>query len=348
MTGTMKTAVFTGPKQVELRECPIPAVGEEDVLVKIEACAICTWEQRVYNGIKKVEFPFIGGHEMVGRIAELGAGVDRRQWAVGDRVTVGVMLACGNCYYCKTGNTQSCEYFDHSRHLKGLPEKGMGGFSEYLLVPPRNLFKYGKITPEEATITEPVSCVLHSVETADVQFGDLVVVIGCGIMGLLHVLLSTRRGAFVAVSDVNEERLALAKKLGAAYTINPSKEDLSERIGEISGGIGAQVVFDTTPIAAVAEDAIKCAGQMGKVVLYSSFYPDKPVQFSPDWLHKGAVRILGTANSNERDFVRTTRMLSEGVVSVKPFVSEVYEFKDIKAALDSAIKGDKFRVVLKM
>ncbi len=348
MDGTMKTAVFTGPKKVELRQCPIPQVGKEDVLVKIDACAICTWEQRVYTGVKKVEFPFIGGHEMVGRIVEMGSRVDKRQWKVGERVAVGVMLACQNCYFCKTGNTQSCEYFDHSKHLEGLPEKGMGGFSEYLLVPSENLFKYDKISAEEATITEPLSCVLHSVETANVQFGDTVLVIGCGIMGLLHVLLSVRKGAVVVASDVNGERLKLAKELGAAYTVNPSEENLRDRVKEISGGIGAQVVFDTTPIAAVAEDAIKCAGQMGKVVLYSSFYPDTPVKFSPDWLHKGAVQILGTANSNERDFVRATRMLSEGVVNVKPFVSEVYEFEDIQSALESAIKGDKFRVVLKM
>lgn len=348
MNGMMKTAVFTAPRQVELRECLIPQVDEEDALVKIDACAICTWEQRVYNGVKKVDFPFIGGHEMVGHIVEMGSKIDKSQWAIGDKVVIGGMLACGDCYYCKTGNTQSCEHFDHSKHLPGLPEKGMGGFSEYLLVPPRNMFKYSKISPEEASITEPVTCVLHSVETADIQFGDTVVVIGCGIMGLLHVLLSLKKGAIVIASDINEKRLAMAKKLGASYTVNPAKENLHDSIWKHTDYIGAQVVFDTTPIATVAEGAIKCVGQMGKVVLYSSFYPDKPVQFSPDWLHKGAIKILGTANSNERDFVRAVKMLSEGIISVKPFVSEVYPFEDIKAALDSAVQGNKFRVVLKM
>lgn len=348
MNGTMKVAVFTDTHKIELKECPIPQVSEDKILVKIDACAICTWEQRVYKGIKKVDFPFIGGHEMVGHIVEMGANVDKRAWKVGDNVSLGVMLACGNCYFCKTGNSQSCEHFDHSKQLPGLPYHGMGGFSEYLVMSPDNLFHYYNVTPEEASITEPLSCVLHSVETADIQLGDNVTVIGCGIMGLLHVVLSLRRGASVIVSDVNEERLALAKKLGAHYAINPAKEDLKKRVFEITRGLGAQVVFDTTPIAAVAQDAFKCASQMGKVVLYSSFYPDSPVSFSPDTLHKHANQIQGTANSNSRDFIRATRMISEGVVDMKPFVSEVYDFKDVEKALESAVKGDKFRVVLKM
>jgi L-iditol 2-dehydrogenase len=342
------TAVFTAPGKVDIQEYPIPQVKEEEVLVKIDASAICTWEQRVFTGLKKVEFPFIGGHEMAGHIIDMGVKVNRRLWKIGDKVTIGVMLACGDCYFCKTANMQNCEYFNHSKHLDGLPYRGMGGFSEYLKVPTANLFKYDKVSAAEAAITEPLSCVLHSVETADSQFGDTVVVIGCGIMGLLHVSLSVKKGAVVIVSDINEERLALAVSLGAHYRINPLKEDLQKRVREITGGIGAQVVYDTTPVAEVVEEALKCVGQIGKVVLYSSFYPDIPVSFSPDWLHKGAIKIMGTANSNSRDFERATKLISENVVDVKPFISEIYDFKDIEKAFQSAVQGDKFRVVVKM
>lgn len=342
-----KTIVFHGVKDIAVEEYPIPKVTDDKVLVQVEACAICTWEQRVYTGVKKVDYPFIGGHEMVGTIIDMGKDVDRRQWKVGDKVTVGVTLACDNCIQCKTGNTQNCEHFDHSKQQEGLPYKGMGGMSSHLLVSPTKLFKYSKVTPEEATITEPLSCVLHSVETADIQFGDMVLVIGCGIMGLLHVCLAKARGAAVIVSDMNEERMEKAKGLGASYTINPAKEDLHKRIAEITDGQLANVVFDTTPIAAVAEDAIKCAGQRGKVVLYSSFYPDKPVSFSPDWLHKGAVQILGTANSNERDFVRAAKLISEGIVDMKPFISGVYDLDHVEDAFESAIIGDKFRNIIK-
>ena len=228
-----KTLVFTGERQIELREYPIPEVSDNKVLVKVDACAICTWEQRVYTGVKKVEYPFIGGHEMVGKIIKMGKNVDRRQWSEGDFVAVGVTLPCKNCYQCKSGNEQNCEHFDHSKQQEGLPEKGMGGMSSHLLVSPDNLFHISNVSPEEATITEPLSCVLHSVETAQIEFGDVVVVIGCGIMGLLHTLLSIRRGACVIVSDTNEERTKLALELGASYAVNPAKENLEEKVKEI-------------------------------------------------------------------------------------------------------------------
>lgn len=347
MSEMAKTLVFTREKQIEIQEYPIPEVSDDKVLVKVDACAICTWEQRVYTGVKKVDFPFIGGHEMVGKILKMGKNVDRRQWSVGDNVVVGVTLPCKNCYQCKSGNEQNCENFNHSKQQEGLPEKGMGGLSSHLLVSTDNLFHISNVTSEEATITEPLSCVLHSVETAEIELGDTVVVIGCGIMGLLHTMLSVKKGACVIVSDTNEERTALALKLGASYAINPEKEDLEQKVKEITGGIKAQVVFDTTPISKVAEDAVKSVANNGRLVLYSSFYPDTPISISPDWLHKSAAKLLGTANSNTVDFMKATRLLSQGIINVKPFISEVYELKDYQKAFESAIQGDKFRVVIK-
>lgn len=342
-----RTLVFTGEKQIELREYPIPEVTDDKVLVKVDACAICTWEQRVYTGVKKVNYPFIGGHEMVGKIIKMGKNIDQRQWKIGDYVAIGVTLPCKNCYQCKSGNEQNCENFDHSKQQEGLPEKGMGGMSSHLLVSTDNLFHIANVSAEEATITEPLSCVVHSIETAQIELGDTVVVIGCGIMGLLHTILATKKGACVIVSDTNEERTALALKLGASYAINPQKEKLEETVKEITGGIKAQVVFDTTPISAVAEDAVKIVANNGRLVLYSSFYPDTPISISPDWLHKSAVKLLGTANSNTADFTKATRLLSQRIVDVKPFVSEVYDVTDYTKAFESAIQGDKFRVVLK-
>lgn len=343
----MRTVVFTDVKKVRVEECEIPQVSPNKVLVEVDSCAICTWEQRVYLGIKQVDFPFIGGHEMVGRIIAMGENVNKKEWHINDKVAIGVTLACQNCFSCKSGNEQNCPNFDHSKHLPGLPHKGMGGMSSHLLVDPINLFKYNNISAEEATITEPLSCVLHSVETANVQLGDVVVVIGCGIMGLLHVILSAKRGAAVIVSDTNTKRTALALALGAKYAVNPAKEDLETQVKKITGNVKAQVVFDTTPIGEVVEEARKCLANNGRLILYSSFYPDKPITFSADWVHKSAVQIMGTANSNARDFMKAVRLLSYEIVNVKPFVSAVYPVEQVQEAFESACKGDKFRVVIK-
>ena len=350
MSETMRTAVFHGVKDISLEECPRPKATGNKVLVKVDSCAICTWEQRVYTGMNKVEYPFIGGHETAGTIVEMGEEVNRDEWAIGDKVVVGVQLPCDECYLCKSGHGESCEHYDHSAQLEGLPYHGMGGLSEYLLMPTRCLFKYWGVDAHQASIIEPVSCVVHSIEMADIALGDTALVIGCGIMGLLHVQLAKKRGAMVIVSDVNEERTALARKLGADYVINPAKEDLPAKVLEYTRGRKAQEVFDTTPFPSVLLDAYKCVGNTGKVILYSSIHPkpgeDKLVPIDAGWMHSWSIKTLGTANSNSRDFMRAATLVSEKLIDMEPFVSAVYPATQVKEAFEEAIKGKSFRVVV--
>lgn len=346
MAGTMKTIVFKGVGQLEVEDFAVPECGPDQILVRVEACAICTWEQRAYKGINKVEYPFIGGHEFCGHIEVMGANIDSRTWRVGDRVVCGAQFACDNCTQCKSGEENACQYFDHSKQLPGLPYHGMGGLSSHYLVDPANCFKVGGIPVEEAALAEPLSCVLHAIEAADIHFGDTVLVIGCGIMGQLNAILATKRGGMVIVSDTNEERGRMAVDLGAKIAINPGKEDLLERVAQITGGEMCDIVIDTTPIVSIIQDAIDCLASAGKIVFYSSFHPDVPIPFSPNLVHKRNLQFIGTANSNQRDFVRATRLISEGVVSMKPFVSEIYSVDQAQEAFDSACMGDKFRVVI--
>lgn len=346
----MKTAVFTGVNEIELMECDKPTVLANRVLVKIDCVSICTWEQRVYTGVNKVEYPFIGGHEISGTIVELGPGINSDEWHVGDKVVVGNTLPCGECYYCKTFEEQSCAHFDHGAQLEGLPYHGMGGLSEYMIMPTHCLFKYYNVSPEEASIIEPLSCVIHSVETADIQLGDYVLIQGAGIMGQLHVQVAKKRGAVVIVSEMNQERAKLAQAYGADYIVDPSQENLADRVKEITRGLKCQVVFDTTPFPSVLKDAYDCVANVGKVVLYSSIHPkpgeDKLVPIDAGWMHSWSIKTLGTANSNSRDFMRAAAMVSEGVIDLKPYVSSVYHESEVKAAFDKAIEGNSYRVVV--
>jgi 2-desacetyl-2-hydroxyethyl bacteriochlorophyllide A dehydrogenase len=346
MAEKLKTIVFKGVEDLAVEEFDVPEPGTDQILIRIEACAICTWEQRAYKGINKVEYPFIGGHEMCGHIVAMGANVDTRTWHIGDRVVCGAQFACDNCTQCKSGEENACQHFDHSKQLPGLPYHGMGGLSSYYLVSPANCFKVGDIPVTEAALAEPLSCVLHSVEAADIHFGDVALVIGCGIMGQLNALLAAKRGAMVIVSDTNEERTKLAVELGAKYAVNPAKENLVERVKEITGGDMANVVIDTTPIVSVVQDAIDCLASTGKLVFYSSFHPDVPIPFSPNLVHKRNLQFIGVANSSQRDFVRATRMIAQGTIDLKPFVNEIYPVDQAQAAFDSACKGDKFRVLV--
>lgn len=342
----MRVAVFTDIGKVKLEQHPIPKVTAETILIKVEACAICTWEQRVFQGVKKVVFPFIGGHEIAGEIIEIGEHVNATHWKMGQKVVYGTNLACGDCYQCKTGNEQNCDYFDHSKQLPGMPYPGMGGFSEYLLVKPQHVFPYDSVTASEAALTEPLSCVIHSVETAEILYGDTVVVIGCGIMGLLHVQLALKSGAYVIVSDPTSARLGKAEELGAHLLINPNESNLEEIVQKVTNGQGAQVVFNTLPLANTIDSSINLLGNNGRLVLYSSFFPDIPILLSPDKIHKKALKILGTANSNGRDFMKASKMISKGMIDTKTFVSNVYEISDIQLAMEEAIQGQSYRVVI--
>jgi len=341
----MKTIVFTAENELEIQNYKMNDLPNHLIMIKIEACAICTWEQRAYTGVKKVDYPYIGGHEIAAEIVKVGSDVSS-EWQIGDKVIYGTQLACGDCHFCKIGEEQSCTNFVHTKQMRGLPHPGMGGLSQYMIVEPRRLFRYKNVSPLQASLTEPLSCVIHSINSADIQLGDFVLVVGCGIMGMFHVLLAQKKGATVIASDMNEERLALAKELGATYVINPQKEDQVKKVMELTDDLGADVIFDTTPIAKVVKGLIPCLSNLGKLVLYSSFYPDTPVGLSMDSLHKKAQKIIGTANSNSKDYTIASRLISNGVIDVEPFINEVYPFDQAKAAFESAIKADKYRVVI--
>jgi 2-desacetyl-2-hydroxyethyl bacteriochlorophyllide A dehydrogenase len=346
MKNEMRSVLFTEVRQSEVRTFPVPECDNGKILVKIEACGICTFEQRVFSGVHKVEYPIITGHETAGYIAAIGKDVTSGEWHIGDKVIIGAILPCRDCYTCKSGEIQNCIHFSALQLLPGQPYHGLGGLSEYMMAVPQCIFKYYDVPAAEACLTEPLSCVLHSVETANLHFGHTVVIIGSGFMGLLHTLLCVLKGTCVIVVDMNEERLNLAKKLGAHHTINPEKENVEKAVLSITHGHKAEAVFDTTPIASVVEEACHYVGNVGKVIIYSGIYPDKPITLSPHWLHKNGIQIIGTANSNDQDFMRAVSMISNHVVDLSPFISGVYPVKDIESAMESSCTGKTFRNII--
>ena len=341
----MRTAVFTGVRNVEVHTYDTPKIEDDKILVHLEACGICTWEQRVYSGKINVNYPLIGGHETAGRIEAIGKHVIG-DWKIGQKVVVGVTLPCRECYFCKIHEEQSCLYFDATKKLSGQPLSGPGGFSEYMMASPLSIFPYEHANALQACMSEPLSCVIHSIENINPQLGDYTAIVGAGIMGLLHTQLCVKKGCVVIVIDINDDRLQMAKSMGAHYIINPEKEDVKHRLLDITGGIKAQAVFDTTPIASVVEECCHYVSNTGKLMIYSGIYPNEPVQLNAHWIHKESIHILGTANSNDRDFTRAIRLISEGIVDVTPFISGVYPIEHIKDALDSSCKGGTFRNII--
>jgi len=344
---TMKAGIILEPGRAEVREISRPEPGPGEVLVRLEACALCTLEQRAFTGIKKFPMPYLGGHEVAGRIEKTGPGVDPR-WTPGLKVAVRTITRCGQCRYCHLGEDTMCERIGNAGRQH--PEvEGIGGLAEYFLARPGMLYALDeKVLPEIGALTEPLACVLHSMEQAGVDFGDIVVVLGAGIMGQLHLMLSRLRGASVIMVETDPVRLSDAQKLGAWQTIDPSRENVADRVRELTGGDGADVVIVTPAISALVEQSVQMVAKNGRVVLYGSFHPDTPVCLSPNKIHYSQIHLTGAVNPGSRDFYRAARMISQGSIDLSGFVQGIHSLDQIQEAFEDATGNAKYRVVVRM
>lgn len=346
MSIKIRTIAVTDNKQTKIMNLETPDLTNGEVLVKVHAVALCTLEQRIYKGEVRMPLPCTGGHEVSGEIAQLGPDVNAKKWAVGQRVAVRMLYSCGECHYCRTGRTNMCE-----RSLKKPTREGLllgpGGLCDYVIAKSQDLFSIAdEISYEEASLTEPLACCVHSVQKANPQFGDIVVIIGGGIMGINHVMLCKKKGCRVILSEVDETRRKLAETLGADYTINPMQIDPVEFVKSINEGRGADVVFNTTAIPAVVPQAISMTGKFGKIIQYSSMHPDAPTPVSPQMLHGDEVILTGAISPTGEDFYTANRLINYKIIDMKPVIAKTFKFEDAEQAFESAIVPGTFRCII--
>ncbi|MDD3997990.1 MAG: alcohol dehydrogenase catalytic domain-containing protein [Sphaerochaetaceae bacterium] len=345
MTEHMKVVAVTGAKTLEIVELPRPVPKDHEVLVKIDGCAICTWEQRVYS-TGKFKMPFLGGHEVVGHVVEMGAKVRTKEYKVGDRVALSVINTCGVCYYCRRGEENLC-VDSYANLSEDLGMNGPGGFAEYKVMPPHKLWKLNDELPWEfGTFAEPLGCVCNSVDKAHIALGDDVVVIGGGIMGILHMMVSKLRGAKVILSEIDDQRRKLAESLGCDITFNPKEKDAVAYVKELTGGRGADVVFDTTIFPAVAAQAIEMTGKLGRCIMYSSVKPADPIDLIPDELHNTEKIITGSVSPSIKSFDTAVRLLNKGLIDPEKLLHGVFDYQQAKEAFETAITPGTYRVII--
>ncbi|MDL2220701.1 zinc-binding dehydrogenase [Eubacteriales bacterium OttesenSCG-928-N14] len=339
----MRAVAVTDIGKVELIEVEKPQIGPGEVLVRNRAASLCTVEQRAFKGIIDMPKPFVGGHEVAGEIVELGEGL-LGDWKVGEKVITRCFPTCHVCYYCRLGYENQCI---NGAKLRGK-HKVNSGLGEFMAVPEFQLFKCAEDVPyEQAAITEPISCVLHSIDKGRIDFGDDVVVIGAGIMGLLHTQLSKLRGANVIVSEVSAERRALAEKMGANVTFDPTEKDPVEFVKSLTDGRGADVIFNTTAVSAVWDQAIGMVGKLGRIVAYSSQHPDNPVGVKMGNLHSREYEIIGTVSPAINDFRRAAKLHAMKALQLEELISAVIPYTDGQKAFETAVAG-AYRVVIEM
>lgn len=347
MNNKMKVAAITDKEKVEILDVRKPTPGKGEVLVKIKANAICTWEQRTFNGVVGRPLPFVGGHEMSGYIEAIGENVDEGDYPIGQKVSIRAVYACGACDYCRKGKEDLC--LNMTKEIEE-PHKeiwGPGGLGEYLVAPTKDIYKLPADLPYEyGAFTEPLACVVNSVEKGKVELADDVLIIGAGIMGLLHTMVCKLRGARVIVSELDEERRRLAREVGADFTLDPSEEGFDEKVKELTGGAGADAVFNTTAIAEVAKQAINLAAPAGRVIMYSSIHPDKPISVSPNWIHNTQVQITGTVNPSIKSFQTSAKLLSRGIIVPDKLITNKYPLERTQEAFEESIKPETYRILV--
>lgn len=343
---TMKAVVLTSLSKVEVLDVPMPSLRDNQVMIKIHTCALCTNDVRDYTGVNQISYPYIGGHEYAGEIVAVGAAVNPDHFPIGARVTATPNSPCHYCYNCRRGNENLCVN-SHARTQRGRSFSGAQGLAQYLNVDEADVVFLSDTVPYEwGALCEPMACVLNSIERADIQIGDDVVVLGGGIMGMLHMLFAKLRGARVILSEPDEQRRNTAMKLGCDLVFDPSKGDIVSYIMELTHGIGVQVAVNTTAIAAVAKQATQLIAPMGRAIMYSSLHPNNPIEINAGWVHSKQPVITGAQDGSMRSFTRAANLLNKGLFDPSMLIHHVYDYTQAREAYEVSTDPRTYRAVI--
>ncbi len=342
----IRAYAVVAPGRVQAMPIDTPDLRMGEALISVRAVALCTLEQRVFSGRIKPPLPFLGGHEVSGVIEALSEGTDRKLWAEGRRVAVRLLYNCGECYYCRSGRTNLCVLAQKKPVREGLLP-GPGGLCDRIIVHTSALYAMeDSLSFTEAALTEPLACCVHSVERADIQLAEDVVVVGGGIMGQFHALLSKLRGARVILSEVSEARGKMARERGADVVFNPQERDPVSYIRSLTDGRGADVVFNTTAIPEVFDQSCEMVGKGGRVIQYSSIHPDLPSEIRPQRIHNSEIILTGSISPSVRDFSTANRLLNAGLVDCGGMVSASFPFESVQEAFEAAVSTENMRVLV--
>lgn len=341
----MKAAIMPEVGKIDLIDVEIPQMQEDEILVKVKAVGICTFEQGFYYG-KSKGFPFAGGHEICGVVEKIGANVSQRL-KEGDKVVVLSLTRCGECYYCRKGYDNQCENAKDTQKIKGID--GPGGFAEYFVAKGYEVFKIDESVPyERGILAEPLACVTHSLNVANINSGDYALICGAGAMGIIHLLLAKLRGAKVIVSEPNELRRNKALEFGADYVVDPINEKLEEVIQGITDGRGVEKAFFTAGGKAAIEGAISALAIRGVLVIYGGTGANDCFTVDPKMFHYKEVTITGVTKHTKESIRVAAELLSLKELPLDKLITSQFPFEKIEDAIKEAKSITSYRPIVKM
>ncbi len=342
----MKALLLTAPSKLELVDFPDPQPAPDEVLIRVRACGICGSDVHGWDGSSgRRRTPLIMGHEAAGEVVRTGPEVT--QWAPGDRVTFDSTISCGTCRYCRAGQVNLCE----NRRVVGVSPaeyKQHGAFAEFVTLPARILYALPDTLPfEQAAMVEPVSIAVHAVQRTKIAAGSTAVVIGSGMIGLLVIQALRWAGATRVIAvDLADNRLALAKKLGATDTLNSAHVDVVGEVAKLTDGLGADVAFEVAGFTPTLNLALGVLKRGGHCVLVGNLSP-RTQDFPLQAVVTKELTLTGSCAS-AGEYPLCLDLIARGVIDVKPMIETIAPLEEGASWFSrlSARDGGKYMKVI--
>ena len=320
----MKAFRIVKPKKTDFIDIPEPTMGTEDVLLDIHFAGLCGSDLSTYRGLMPMmEYPRIPGHEISGIIMDKGAGVPDTV-RVGDKVMISPYTNCGVCPACRIGRVNTCEF----NQTYGVQRDG--ALTEKLALHFSKVYKSDELSLKELALAEPLSVGYHAANRGMVTETDIVLIFGVGAIGMGALSACVRKGATVIVSDIDDNKLQHAQKMGAHYAVNSKKERLSDFIAELTNNEGVNVAIEAAGIPATFKQAVELVTFAGRVVYIG--YTKTGVEFDTKLFVRKELNILGSRNALHV-FPAVIKMLEKRQLPFESLITKIYPFEQAGKAL---------------
>ena len=326
---------------MQIVDVPEQEMKAGDVMIRLQYVGFCGSDLNTYLGRNPmVKLPVIPGHEVGAVIEAVGSEVPEGL-KPGMVVTVNPYTNCGKCASCRNARPNACQ------HNETLGVQRNGSMRERLVLPWEKVIPAGLLTPRECALVEPMSVGFHAVSRAQVTDSDVVLVLGCGMVGMGAVVRSALRGATVIAADIDDEKLQLAREMGASYTLNTKTDDVNSRLLEMTSGFGPDVVIEAVGSTPTYQMAVDVVAFTGRVVCIG--YAKSEVSFQTKYFVQKELDIRGSRNALPQDFRAVIHYMERRTCPVDRLISSEVTPEEAQKAMDewAAAPGKVFRILTK-
>lgn len=337
----MKAIQISHNQELNIIDVEAPRTPERnEVLLKLCYVGFCGSDINTFMGRNTMALnPVIPGHEVGAVIEAVGADVPENL-KPGMVVTCNPYTNCGKCASCRNQRVNACQ------HNETLGVQRNGAMQEYIVLPWEKVIPAGNLSPRDCALIEPMSVGFHAVSRSQVTDIDVVMVIGCGMVGMGAIVRSVMRGATVVAADIDDQKLALAKRMGATYAINTKTEDVHARLSEITGGFGPDVVIEAVGSVPTYQMAVNEVAFTGRVACIG--YAKSEVSFQTKYFVQKELDIRGSRNAMPSDFRAVIHYLERGTCPIDELITKIVRPEDALETMQwwSQNPGQVFRILV--